>query len=259
MDLGTPKLRPSTASFHGQIQVIFGPMFSGKTTELIRRLKRYQIANHKCLIVKYAKDDRYDREGIATHDKQTLPATSVLKMADLKTSALNSYSVIGIDEGQFFPDVVPFAEQMADKGKIIIVAALDGDFQRKGFGDILNLVPIAESIVKLNAVCMMCFQEASFTKRKGSETALEVIGGQDKYLAACRACYNKSPSKIEDSQPLQQQQQSVNAKHASPALKHGKKSPLKQRHFSGGKKNALADSAEQVMSLPTQGVKKLLL
>ena len=66
--------------------------------------------------------------------------------------------MIGIDEGQFFPDLVPFAEQMADKGKIIIVAALDGDFQRKGFGDILNLVPLAESIVKLNAVCMMCFQ-----------------------------------------------------------------------------------------------------
>jgi len=258
MDICTPKLRPPTVSGHGQIQVIFGPMFSGKTTELIRRLKRYQIANHKCLIVKYAKDDRYDKEGIATHDKQTLPATSVLRMADIKPSTINSYTVIGIDEGQFFPDVVSFAEQMADKGKIIIIAALDGDFQRKGFGDILNLVPIAESIVKLNAVCMMCFQEASFTKRKGSETALEVIGGQDKYLAACRACYFKSPSKrsSEEALPLQQ---SLNSKAASPLLKNAKKSPIRQRHVSGGKENALVDSMEQKMSLPMQGVKKLML
>merc|ERR1719383_1276252 len=235
MDLGTPKLRPPTVTGHGQIQVIFGPMFSGKTTELIRRLKRYQIANHKCLIVKYAKDDRYDKDGIATHDKQTLPATSIMKMTDISPTTLNSFSVIGIDEGQFFPDVVPFAEQMADKGKIIIIAALDGDFQRKGFGDILNLVPLAESIVKLNAVCMMCFQEASFTKRKGSETAVEVIGGQDKYLSTCRACYFKSPSKRAC------EEQSANAKLASPALKNAKKSPIKQRHLSGGKENMLVD------------------
>lgn len=255
MDFGTPKLRPPTVTGHGQIQVIFGPMFSGKTTELIRRLKRYQIANHKCLIVKYAKDVRYDIEGIATHDKQTLPATAVLKMADIKASTLNSYSVIGVDEGQFFPDLVPFAEQMADKGKIIIVAALDGDFQRKSFGDILGLVPLAESIDKLKAVCMMCFQDASFTKRKGSETEIEVIGGQEMYLAACRACYSKSPTKKQEELPLHQQMTNC-FKLASPALKVAKKSPNKQRHHSGGKEN---EASETKMSLATQGVKKLLL
>ena len=103
--------------------------------------------------------------------------------------------MIGIDEGQFFPDIVPFAEQMANEGKIIIVAALDGDFQRHAFGNILNLVPLAENVIKLNAVCMICFQEGSFTKRKGPETIVKIMGGQDKYLATCRACHHISPPK----------------------------------------------------------------
>ncbi|KAK8734133.1 hypothetical protein OTU49_006035 [Cherax quadricarinatus] len=84
----------------GQIQIIFGPMFSGKTTELMRRLKRYQISKHKCLIIKYANDIRYDANGITTHDKQILPAVSATVLKDLKESALE-YSVIGVDEGQF--------------------------------------------------------------------------------------------------------------------------------------------------------------
>ncbi|KAK3090711.1 hypothetical protein FSP39_013954 [Pinctada imbricata] len=173
--------------------LIFGPMFSGKTTELMRRMKRYQIANYKCLVIKYSKDDRYDKSGIATHDRQTLPALPADQLSDIALEAEN-YEVVGIDEGQFFPDVVQFADEMAEKGKIVIVAALDGTFQKKGFGDILNLVPLAESVIKLTAVCMNCNSEGSFTKRKGSETAIEVIGGADKYLAVCRLCF-KSPIK----------------------------------------------------------------
>lgn len=173
----------------GQIQVIFGPMFSGKTTELIRRLRRYQIANYKCLIIKYANDVRYDTEAVSTHDSQTLAAVSATILSDLEKEALN-YSIIGIDEGQFFPDTVSFAENMANKGKVVIIAALDGTFQRKSFGDILQLVPLAESVIKLTAVCMICFEEASFTKRIGNETKLEVIGGTDKYMAVCRHCYS---------------------------------------------------------------------
>ncbi|XP_005098053.1 thymidine kinase, cytosolic [Aplysia californica] len=177
----------------GQIQVIFGPMFSGKTTELMRRLKRYLIANYDCLIIKYAKDVRYEKDGIATHDRQVLPAVSADRLADLQSEALK-HDIIGIDEGQFFPDIVSFCEKMADQGKIVIVAALDGTFQKKGFGDILNLVPLAENVMKLTAVCMNCYNDASFTKRKGSETEVEVIGGADKYLAVCRQCFT-SPKK----------------------------------------------------------------
>ncbi|XP_070580666.1 thymidine kinase, cytosolic-like [Ptychodera flava] len=188
----------------GQIQVIFGPMFSGKTTELIRRIKRFQIANHSCLIIKYAKDDRYDKNGVATHDREVKTAVAATELCNVKKTAMD-YDVIGIDEGQFFPDTVAFCEEMASKGKKVIVAALDGTFQRKGFGDILNLVPLAESVIKLNAVCMHCYNEAAYTKRIGAETAVEIIGGTDKYLAACRECFNlpidSHPTK--DETPLQ--------------------------------------------------------
>ncbi|XP_041362978.1 thymidine kinase, cytosolic-like isoform X2 [Gigantopelta aegis] len=194
--MSSSHLIPSFAindSRRGQIQVIFGPMFSGKTTELMRRMKRYQIANYNCLIIKYSKDDRYDKDGIATHDRQTLPAVSAEELSTLSTKAIQ-YDVIGIDEGQFFPDVVEFCNQLAEKGKVVIVAALDGTFQKQGFGNILNLVPVAEHVTKLTAVCMTCYSEASFTKRKGSETKVEVIGGADKYLAVCRMCF-QSPEK----------------------------------------------------------------
>ncbi|XP_076048088.1 thymidine kinase, cytosolic-like isoform X3 [Oratosquilla oratoria] len=181
-------------------------MFSGKTTELMRRLKRYQIAKHNCLIIKYAKDVRFDLEGIATHDSQVLSAIPTTELKKLKEKAMQC-SVIGIDEGQFFPDTVEFAEEMANKGKIIVVAALDGTYMRTGFTNMLSLVPLAESVVKLTAVCVICYEPASFTKRTTSETALEwstpndwfsmtsycseveVIGGSDKYIAVCRRCH----------------------------------------------------------------------
>ena len=139
-------------------------MFSGKSTELIRRLKRYQIARYNCLIVKYAKDVRYDAESIATHDQQTLKALSANRLNELQVD-MEDYDVVGIDEGQFFPDLVEFCEKMANRGKTVMVAALDGTFQRKAFPSVLELVPLAEHVVKLNAVCMNCFGEGSYTKR----------------------------------------------------------------------------------------------
>lgn len=161
-----------------------------KRTELMRRLKRYQFAKHQCLIVKYQRDVRYDEENIATHDLQTMKAVSSLTLSILvKSGLVDDVSVIGIDEGQFFPDTVSFAEEMANRGKTVIVAALDGTFQRNGFGDILQLIPLAESVIKLTAVCMNCFEEASFTKRIGQEKELEVIGGPEKYMAVCRKCF----------------------------------------------------------------------
>lgn len=177
----------------GQIQLIIGPMFSGKTTELIRRIKRYETANQKCMIIKYENDTRYDEENehiICTHDKQKYTATiRASQLKDVRQIA-KTYTVIGIDEGQFFKDVTEFSEEMANLGKIVIIAALDGTYQRRGFGDILNLVPLAECICKLKAVCMICYNEASFTKRKGCETQIELIGGKEAYLSVCRSCYN---------------------------------------------------------------------
>jgi len=175
----------------GQIQVIFGPMFSGKSTELIRRLKRYQIARYECLIIKYSKDTRYDEKNIATHDRQTLKASMCAadRLGDLQQKA-KEYDVIGIDEGQFFPDIVTFCEEMSNAGKTVVVAALDATFQRKWFENIVDLVPLAEHVVKLTAVCMCCFGEASYTKRISQEKEVEVIGGAEMYMAVCRKCFH---------------------------------------------------------------------
>ncbi|XP_059472251.1 thymidine kinase, cytosolic-like [Neocloeon triangulifer] len=197
-----PQRSPCRRQQGGQIQVIFGPMFSGKTTELIRRMKRYQVANKKCLVFKYSGDTRYDNVSLSTHDQQKLPAISASNLLEHMDIAM-MYDVVGIDEGQFFSGTVEFCEKLADCGKMVVVAALDGTYQRQGFGNILHLVPLAESVEKLTAVCMMCFGNASYTKRIGNEQEVEVIGGADKYMAVCRSCYHKSPSKAPRS-PLKQ-------------------------------------------------------
>ncbi|EDM06735.1 rCG32815, isoform CRA_a [Rattus norvegicus] len=156
--INLPTVLPiSPSKTRGQIQVILGPMFSGKSTELMRRVRRFQIAQYKCLVIKYAKDTRYSNS-FSTHDRNTMDALPACMLKDVAQEALG-VAVIGIDEGQFFPDIVDFCETMANTGKTVIVAALDGTFQRKAFGSILNLVPLAESVVKLTAVCMECFRE----------------------------------------------------------------------------------------------------
>ncbi|KAM8943802.1 thymidine kinase, cytosolic isoform 1-T1 [Lycaon pictus] len=228
--INLPTVLPGSPSkTRGQIQVILGPMFSGKSTELMRRVRRFQIAQYKCLVIKYAKDTRYSNS-FSTHDRNTMEALPACLLRDVAQEALG-VAVIGIDEGQFFPDIVEFSETMANAGKTVIVAALDGTFQRKAFGTILNLVPLAESVVKLTAVCMECFREAAYTKRLGSEKEVaspacpcllggggvggrcaaapptpaqcrlflslgqvEVIGGADKYHSVCRLCYFKKAS-----------------------------------------------------------------
>ncbi|XP_028456536.1 thymidine kinase, cytosolic isoform X2 [Perca flavescens] len=184
--------------------VIFGPMFSGKSTELMRRVRRFQIAQYNCLVIKYAKDIRYSDTGMATHDKNTMEAVPANCLEDVRSLALQA-CVIGIDEGQFFSDTVEFCEEMANLGKTIIVAALDGTFQRKAFGNILNLVPLAESVVKLHAVCMQCYKEAAYTKRIGAEKEVEVIGGADKYQAVCRKCYGGLVVDKENSAPFRKE------------------------------------------------------
>ncbi|XP_047143822.1 thymidine kinase, cytosolic isoform X2 [Hydra vulgaris] len=189
--------------------LIFGPMFSGKTTELLRRITRYSFARYKCLLIKYEKDIRYSNNGVSTHDQRVHEAVACTVLRDVK-HLTKEFDVIGVDEGQFYPDVVQFCEEMAGMKKTVIVAALDGDFQRKPFGNVIDLVPLAESVIKLSAVCMCCYGEASFTKRLGSDTKVEIIGGADKYMAACRGCHKKqidvvdyiNLSKEENRQPL---------------------------------------------------------
>ncbi|KAK6620415.1 hypothetical protein RUM44_006816 [Polyplax serrata] len=186
----------------GRIEIILGPMFSGKTTELIRRIRRYQLARFKCLVLKYTGDCRYSKNDVATHDFCTFDAISCSSLEDCRSQTME-FDVIGIDEGQFFCDLISFCENLANKGKIVIIAALDGTYQRTAFGDILKLVPLAESVIKLNAICMLCYNTAGFTKRITNEKAVELIGGADKYMAVCRECYHlKRASSKGDKSPL---------------------------------------------------------
>ena len=175
----------------GRIDLIIGPMFSGKSTELLRRVRRYKYAGKKCLVLKYAKDKRYSENTIMTHDlSNSLPAVNVSKLSEVSLEESIPYDVIGIDEGQFFPDLFEFTERAANLGMVVIVAALDGDFQRKPFGKICELVPKSESVTKLSAVCTSCkINSASFTQRTTSDTAQEVIGGAEMYRPVCRKCY----------------------------------------------------------------------
>lgn len=120
---------------------------------------------------------------------EAVPATTLYDVQGIQEA-----DCIGIDEGQFFPDLVQFCEEMANKGKVLVIAALDGTFQRKPFGSVLDLVPMAEDVIKLSAVCMQCHRPASFTKRTVNDTAVEVIGGADKYISVCRSCFQGSGS-----------------------------------------------------------------
>ena len=176
------------SSNRGELQLILGPMYSGKSTELIRRIKRFQLAKHKCLIINYANDDRYARDSIATHDRQTLSAISTNQLI-FSDDQLNGYTVIGIDEGQFFDGISKFADDNANKGRIVIVAALDGDFRRRQFSNFLDIIPLSETITKLTAICTICYKMAPFTRRLTTESTIELIGGAEKYAACCRDCY----------------------------------------------------------------------
>ncbi|ABO93888.1 predicted protein, partial [Ostreococcus lucimarinus CCE9901] len=179
----------------GSLEVIFGPMFSGKSTELQRRLRRHTMASRRVLVVKYAGDNRYDdavgtTTAAVTHDLATMPALPTKDLRNIDNVAHN-YDVIGIDEGQFFDDVAAFCEKWAHAGKTVIVAALDATFQRKPFNSVLQLVPLAENVTKLTAVCTDCAADAAFTARTTKETSVELIGGASQYKAVCRACYGK--------------------------------------------------------------------
>ena len=174
----------------GHIQVIFGPMFSGKTSELLRRIRRYQVRKDSCLLLK-TRDERYgnDFDRIITHDKfSAVEALGCERLYEHLEAALAA-DIVGVDEGQFFPDVIEFAEELANKGKVVIIACLDSDYRRDPFGSICGLVAKAESVTKLSSICITCKGEGSFTARVTPETDIKVIGGRNKYRPVCRTCY----------------------------------------------------------------------
>ncbi|KAG5506140.1 hypothetical protein GH5_05823 [Leishmania sp. Ghana 2012 LV757] len=178
--------------FRGRIELIIGPMFAGKTTELMRRVKREIHARHSCFVIKYSKDTRYDEHNVASHDQLMLRAQAAVSQLKEVRDTWQRFDVLAIDEGQFFFDLVEFCNTAADAGKVVMVSALDGDYRRKPFGQICELVPYCEAVDKLTAVCMMCHEQpACFTRRTVNVEQQELIGGADMYIATCRECYTK--------------------------------------------------------------------
>jgi thymidine kinase len=173
---------------NGSIELIIGPMFAGKTTELLRCLKRHKISKKRCLLIKAEKDKRYSENNVSSHDAEQMTAITVNDLFKIENTIFN-YDVIGIDEGQFFSNIKEFSEYCANNGKIVIISALDGDYLKKPFGQICEMIPLCEFVKKLSAICMKChIKDAYFTKRICIGNELEIIGGTDKYIAICRQC-----------------------------------------------------------------------
>ncbi|KAK2995655.1 hypothetical protein RJ640_013612 [Escallonia rubra] len=184
-----PRQRPS-----GEIHVIVGPMFAGKSTALLRRIKSEGNSGRNVAIIKSSKDTRYAIDSVVTHDGTEFPCWALPDLLSFKhrfgTDAYDKLDVIGIDEAQFFADLYDFCCNAADHdGKIVIVAGLDGDYLRRSFGSVLEIIPLADTITKLTARCELCGKRAFFTLRKTGEKQTELIGGADVYMPVCRQHY----------------------------------------------------------------------
>jgi thymidine kinase len=167
------------------LEIIMGSMFSGKSSEMIRRLKRFQVINKKILVINSSKDTRSDCNVIQTHDLQTFTCIKVDALSEVE---IDGYDIIAVDEAQFFKNLRLFVEMALAEDKYILLAGLDGDFQQNVFGEMWTVMPLADTIVKLRALCMTCLDgtKGPFTKRITCESQQELIGDSDHYQAVCR-------------------------------------------------------------------------
>ena len=175
----------------GWIEVICGSMFSGKTEELIRRLKRAEYANLKVEIFKPVVDTRYDDKAVVSHDDNSIISTPIADSSQLLLIS-EDIQVVGIDEAQFFDNnLTEVCVELARRGYRVIVAGLDMDFMGKPFGPIPNLLACAEFVTKVHAVCISCGELANFSHRTSQEEGLVVLGETNNYEPLCRTCYEK--------------------------------------------------------------------
>lgn len=174
----------------GWIEVICGSMFSGKTEELIRRIRRARFANQKVQIFKPSKDIRYDINNVVSHDERIIDSQPIQHSKDI-LDYIDSATVVGIDEAQFFDDDLPYVcQHLALKGIRVIVAGLDMDFKGRPFGSIPTLLSVAEYITKVHAICPHCGNLATHSYRLSEEQDTVVLGEKDKYEPRCRLCYS---------------------------------------------------------------------
>lgn len=176
-----------TPSLYGHIEVVCGPMFSGKTEELIRRVKRAQIARQRVQIFKPRIDDRYHKEDIVSHSAQSIPAKAIDKSSDILEHLYDSTRVVAIDEVQFFDeDVIHVVKKLVRRGIRVIIAGLDQDYKGIPFGPIPHLMAIADRVDKVQAICTVCGASATKTFRKSvDEDAQVLVGETDFYEARC--------------------------------------------------------------------------
>ncbi len=173
----------------GWIEVICGSMFSGKTEELIRRLRRALIARQRVAIFKPKLDNRYSKEELVSHSQQKIESIPIEHPEEILKHALEA-QVVGIDEAQFFDDsIVGICQTLANMGKRVIVAGLDQDYRGKPFGPMPQLLAIAEYIDKTHAICVICGNPANYTYRKTADKDTVVVGAADVYEARCRNCF----------------------------------------------------------------------
>ncbi|GHV57028.1 thymidine kinase [Bacteroidia bacterium] len=175
----------------GSIEVICGSMFSGKTEELIRRMRRAQFAKQQVEIFKPAMDVRYSDENVVSHDQNSIPSTPVESSGNILLLSGN-IDVVGIDEAQFFDDgLVDICNQLANQGVRVIVAGLDMDFKGNPFGPIPKLCAVADDVTKVHAICVECGKLAGYSHRLVKNDKLVLLGEKDEYQPLCRECYNR--------------------------------------------------------------------
>ena len=181
---------PDRTAGAGWIEVIAGSMFSGKSEELIRRLRRAQIARQKVQVFKPAIDDRYSAQDVVSHSDQRWPSERIARARDILERVHESTRVVGIDEAQFLDlELVDVCERLANSGIRVIVAGLDQDYRGIPFEPVPQLLAVAEYITKTRAICVVCGQPALRSQRLGGSTERVVVGAGETYEPRCRACY----------------------------------------------------------------------
>lgn len=188
----------TSTSAVGYLELIIGPMYSGKTSTIIELNKQYALSNMRVCIINYAEDKRYDENMLSTHDKRMIECYNTLNLCDLlyekntdTSSLIEDHDVFLINEGQFFPDLFDSVKMLVEeKNKIVHICGLDGDFQRNGFEQIIRLIPYADTITKKYSICKGCQNgtRALFSHRLSGEKEVKVIGAEN-YVPLCRKCY----------------------------------------------------------------------
>jgi len=182
---------PTEGRQHGWVEVICGSMFSGKTEELIRRIKRAQFANQKLLLFKPSIDNRYSEDSVVSHQGNALQAKLINSSEEIWNYWKNE-RVVAIDEAQFFDaGIIQISNELAKKGVRVIIAGLDMDYLGNPFGPMPQLLSIAEYVTKVHAICVSCGNLAQYSHRTAEEKEQVLVGAVEKYEPLCRSCFNK--------------------------------------------------------------------